>query len=299
MQANAEQNTLKFSIALTVVLGVIGVSSGLATGSQAIIFDGMYSFVDVAPTVVSLIVVKLLARGSSRRFQYGYWHLEPLVAVLRDSILVIACIYATIDALNALTSGGHDVSYGLAAVWAGSFCVVGFIMTLYLSRRATVLQSPMLKLDARSWMVSAFLSLALLLGFAIALALEGTAYEAWIPYLDAIALLAMALIMLPMPLIGLWRSMTDVLQVAPDELDHRVHEVMDSVVKQHGFVDYTSYVAKAGRTRFVEIHVLVSPGSHIDITMADAIRHEIAARLNAAFPNFWLTIDFTADRAWL
>jgi predicted Co/Zn/Cd cation transporter (cation efflux family) len=43
----------------------------------------------------------------------------------------------------------------------------------------------------------------------------------------------------------------------------------------------------------------VSPGSHIDITMADAIRHDIAARLNAAFPNFWLTIDFTADRAWL
>ena len=299
MQANAEQNTLKFSIALTVVLGVIGVSSGLATGSQAIIFDGMYSFVDVAPTVVSLIVVKLLARGSSRRFQYGYWHLEPLVAVLRDSILVIACIYAAIGAVNALASGGHDVSYGVAAVWAGVFCVVGFIMTLYLSRRAAALQSPMLKIDARSWMVSAFLSLALLLGFAIALALKGTAHETWIPYLDAIALLAMALIMLPMPLIGLWRSMTDVLQVAPDELDHRVHEVMDSVVKQHGFVDYTSYVAKAGRTRFVEIHVLVSPGSHIDITMADAIRHDIAARLNAAFPTFWLTIDFTADRAWL
>ena len=296
---NAEQNTLKVSIALTVVLGLIGVSSGLATGSQALIFDGMYSFVDVAPTVVSLIVVKLLARGSSHRFQYGYWHLEPLVAVLRDSILVIACIYATIDAVKALTSGGHDVSYGPAALWVGGFCVVGFIMAWYLHRRATALQSPMLKLDARSWMVSAFLSLALLVGFVIAIALEGTSHEAWIPYLDAIALLTMALIMLPMPLIGLTRSMTDVLQVAPDELDHRVHEVMDSIKEQHGFADYSSYIAKAGRTRFVEIHVLVSPDSRIDIAMADGIRRDIAARLNAAFPKFWLTIDFTADRAWL
>ena len=42
----------------------------------------MYSFVDVVPTMVSLIVVKLIARGSSHRFQYGYWHLEPLVADL-------------------------------------------------------------------------------------------------------------------------------------------------------------------------------------------------------------------------
>ena len=72
MQTNSEQRTLKFSIALTVILGTAGVISGLSSGSQAIIFYGMYSFVDVIPTVVSLLVVKLLARGSSHRFQFGY-----------------------------------------------------------------------------------------------------------------------------------------------------------------------------------------------------------------------------------
>lgn len=299
MQANAEQATLKFSIALTVFLGVLGVASGIITGSQAIIFDGMYSFVDVVPTVVSLLVVKLIARGTSQRFQFGYWHLEPLVGVLRNSILVVACIYAAIDAVNTLASGGHDVEYGLAALWAGILCAIGLAMTLFLSRRAKALQSPMLKLDARSWLVSACLSLALLLGFGIATALAGTPLQGWIPYLDAIALLSMALIMLPMPLIGLWRSMSDVLQVAPDELDTRVHTVMDSIVKERGFLDYSSYIAKAGRGRFVEIHVLVSPESRIDTATADAIRREIAKRLDAATPNFWLTIDFTADRGWL
>ena len=119
MAADTEQGTLKFSIALTVLLGVLGAASGLATGSQAIIFDGMFSFVDVLPTIVSLLVVKLITRGSSQRFQFGYWHLEPLVGVLRDSILTVACIYAAIDAVNALSSGGHEVEYGLAAVWAG------------------------------------------------------------------------------------------------------------------------------------------------------------------------------------
>ena len=299
MQANAEQATLKFSIALTVFLGVLGVASGIITGSQAIIFDGMYSFVDVVPTVVSLLVVKLIARGPSQRFQFGYWHLEPLVGVLRNSILVVACIYAAIDAVNTLASGGHDVEYGLAALWAGILCVIGVAMALFLSRRAKALQSPMLKLDARSWVVSAGLSLALLIAFAIATALAGTALRGWIPYLDAIALLGMALIMLPVPLIGLWRSMSDVLQVAPDELDSRVHTVMDSVVKERGFLDYSSYIAKAGRGRFVEIHVLVSPESRIDTATADAIRRDIARRLDAATPNFWLTIDFTADRGWL
>ena len=299
MKANAEQHALKFSIALTVLLGVLGVASGIVTGSQAIIFDGMYSFVDVVPTVVSLLVVKLIARGTSHRFQYGFWHLEPLVAVLRDAILAVACIYAGVDALNSLTSGGQEVEYGRAALWAGILCVIGLTMTLYLSRRAKALQSPMLKVDARSWMVSTFLSLGLLIGFVMATALAGTRFQDWIPYLDAIALLSMALIMLPMPLIGLWRSMSDVLQVAPNELDARVHTVMDSVVKERQFLEYSSYIAKAGRGRFVEIHVLVPPDARIDIATADAIRSEVSDRLNAGTPTFWLTIDFTADRRWM
>ena len=298
MQAT-EQGTLKFSIALTVLLGVLGVASGLITGSQAIIFDGMYSFVDVVPTVVSLLVVKLIARGTTHRFQYGFWHLEPLVAVLRDAILAIACVYAGIDAVNTLAAGGHDVEYGRAATWAALLCVIGGGMTLLLNRRAKALNSPMLKLDARSWLVSTFLSLALLIGFAMATALAGTSLQGWIPYLDAIALLGMALIMLPMPLIGLWRSMSDVLQVAPNELDQRVHAVMDSLLKERQFLEYTSYIAKAGRGRFVEIHVLVPPDCRIDIATADAIRSEVSQRLNAGAPTFWLTIDFTADRRWM
>src|SRR6476620_12358485 len=115
---STEQGTLKFSIVLTICLGWLGVASGIVTGSQGIIFDGMYSFVDVVPTIVSLIVVKLIAHGSSHKFQYGYWHLEPLVAVLRDSILIVACIYAVVDAINSLASGGSDVAYGIAALWA-------------------------------------------------------------------------------------------------------------------------------------------------------------------------------------
>jgi cation diffusion facilitator family transporter len=298
MQAT-EQGTLKFSIALTVFLGVLGVASGLVTNSQAIIFDGMYSFVDVVPTVVSLLVVKLIARGTTHRFQYGFWHLEPLVAVLRDAILAVACVYAGIDALNSLTEGGHEVEYGRAALWAGILCIIGLTMTVLLSRRAKQFKSPMLRIDARSWLVSACLSLALLIGFAVAIALAGTRWQHWIPYVDAAALLGMALIMLPMPLIGLWRSMIDVLQVAPNELDARVHAVMDSIVEDHRFLEYSSYIAKAGRGRFVEIHVLVTPETRLDIATADAIRADVSTRLNAGAPTFWLTIDFTADRRWL
>ena len=279
---------------------MLGVASGLVTGSQAIIFDGMYSFVDVVPTVVSLLVVKLIARGASHRFQYGYWHLEPLVAVLRDAILAVACIYAAVDAINALSSGGHDVEYGLAALWAGILCVIGLAMTLFLRRRARLLQSPMLEVDARSWVVSTMLEPRASDRLRHRDGLGGHRISG----LDSvssmrIALLSMALIMLPMPIIGLWRSMSDVLQVAPDELDARVQEVMDSVLKERAFPEYSSYIAKAGRGRFVEIHVLVRPGIPDRYRDGRCDPARSFRRLNAATPKFWLTIDFTAERRWM
>ncbi len=46
---------------MTVVIGVLGAATGLLTGSQAIIFDGIYSFVDVVLTAISLAVAKLLS----------------------------------------------------------------------------------------------------------------------------------------------------------------------------------------------------------------------------------------------
>jgi predicted Co/Zn/Cd cation transporter (cation efflux family) len=172
-------------------------------------------------------------------------------------------------------------------------------MTWFMFRRAKQLKSPMLAVDARSWALSALLSLSLLVGFAVGAAITRTRYQGWIPYVDSIVLLCLALVMLPVPLIGLWRSMRDVLQVAPGALDSRVQEVMDSLVKERGFLEYSSYIAKVGRGVFVEIHVLVSPDTPINITTADAIRGEVSDRLKAGTPTFWLTIDFTADRRWL
>jgi predicted Co/Zn/Cd cation transporter (cation efflux family) len=259
----------------------------------------MYSFVDVALTAVSLVVSKLIAQEGSRRFQYGYSHLEPMVGTFGGAILTLACVYAVINAIKDLTSGGHDVEYGFGAIWAAVLAISAGAMALYMSRLSRLLNSSLLSLDSRSWIISAVLSLAVLVGFVIASSIRGTAFSNWIPYVDSLVLLCTALAMLPVPLATVWRAMREVLQVAPSELDQQVSSVMRQLVAERGFADYSSHVVKLGRTQFVEIHVLVAPDSRIDTATADGIRREIAARLNASWPQFWLTVDFTADRAWL
>ena len=284
---------------MTLAIGVAGVLSGLLTGSQAIIFDGIYSFVDVLITLLSLIISQLIAREGSRRFQYGYFHLEPMVTAVGGAVLSIACIYAGVNAVSNLMSGGHIVSYGKAAVWASIVTVCGFGMYAYINRKSRELHSGLLALDARSWLVTAALSVALLASFILAAILSRTSLQVWVPYVDPIMLLVIAAAVLPVPLITVVRAMREVLQVAPDDIDRKVKAAMDEVTAKHGFLEYSSHVAKIGRTLFVEIHVLVEPCSRIDVETTDDIRILLAARLRMPGPQLWLALDFTADRLWL
>ncbi|MET0893012.1 MAG: cation diffusion facilitator family transporter [Pseudoxanthomonas sp.] len=300
MDTRPEQRLLKLSILVTLIVGAVGVGGGLLTRSQAIMFDGMYSLVDVVLTTGSLVVSRLVSLEGSRRFQYGYWHLEPMVETFGGAVLVLSCIYAAINAINGLMTGGHEVAYGFGAIWAGILCMVGMGMAFYMRRNARRLQSALLAMDFRSWMVSGFLSMALLIGFGIALAIQGTQFEGWIPYLDSLILLCISLAMMLVPMASIWSSAREVLRVAPSQLDEQVKATMPGILAEHGFLDYTSQVAKVGRARFIELHILVPRGYNLgSIEHFDRIRRTIAERLGAQSPEFWLTIEFTSDPSWL
>ncbi|WP_457090804.1 hypothetical protein [Microvirga sp. P5_D2] len=94
--------------------------------------------------------------------------------------------------------------------------------------------------------------------------------------------------------------MRDVLEVAPEELDRRVRQVMDGLVRERGFLTYSSHVAQIGRGQFVEIHILVAPDYHVGTVAAvDGIRREVATRLDASWPQVRLTVDVTTDPDYL
>lgn len=296
----SEPGALKLSIAVTALTGAAGIAAGFMIGSRAIMFDGMYSFVDVMLTFGALAVSKLLMQEPTRRFQFGYWHLEPLIGAVESAILTTVCIYAALSAVQGLTSGGNAVSYGFGLVWAVVMCVSGMAMAVYMGRLARAQGSILLAVDARGWIMSGSLSLALLAAYGIAVALEGSAYNHWVPYVDPAVLLCMSLALLPIPLKTLFATIKDVLELAPKDLDRRVRSILDTLTRERGFLRYTSHVAQVGRVRFVEIHILVPADFRVETVQAvDDIRREIAGRLDASWPQTWLTVDLTADPEWM
>src|SRR4029079_15463988 len=97
---------------------------------------------------------------------------------------------------------------------------------------------------------------------------------------------------LPIPLKTLFVAIRDVLEVAPNDLDQRVRSVLASLMRARVCSRYSSHLSQVGRVRFIEIHILVPADFRVETVQAvDDIRREVAARLEASWPQTWLTVD--------
>jgi cation diffusion facilitator family transporter len=301
MQPAAEQRLLKLSIAVTIGVAAFGVLFGLLSGSLSIIFDGVFAAIDAAMSILALFVSRLVTRDEyNRRFQFGYWHMEPMVLAFNGGTLMLLCFYAFVNAIDSVLAGGRALAFDWAVAYAVVVSLVCFGMYAYESRLNRRIGSDFVRLDAHSWLMSALIGLALVVAFVIAWSLEGTRFAHLTPYADPVVLALLTLCLIFVPIRTVRRALTEILLITPPELDQHVREVMKAVVARHGFKTFTSYVAKVGRAQFIEIHIALPRDTDVDsIGKADAIRREISREIGDEGPHRWLTIDFTADPRWL
>jgi predicted Co/Zn/Cd cation transporter (cation efflux family) len=295
-----EQWVLRCSIWLTVCVAGSGVLFSLLSGSLSIIFDGVFSALDAALSGLALHVVRLLARGENRRFQYGYWHIEPLVLVLNGGILMLLCFYAFINAAGSLLGGGKVLAFDWAIVYAVLVCMACFGMFFYERRVNRRIKSEFLTLDTQGWLMAGLITSALLVAFCAAWLMEGTRLSPLTPYADPAVLSVLTVCLVGVPVRTVRKALREVFLITPSDLDRKVRAVMDAVVARHGFKAYTSYVLKTGRARFIEIHVVVPPGFARDSVAAfDAVRSEISEAIGGEGRERWLTVAFTANEQWI
>jgi predicted Co/Zn/Cd cation transporter (cation efflux family) len=295
LRSQLEAGLLQMSIAATIVIAAAGVVIGLLSGSMSIVFDGLFSSIDAVVTVVTLVVARLLASEGNHRFQYGYWHLEPLVLALNSSVLVLLCGYAFLNAVQGLMTGGHALRFDMGVVYAATIGAICFSMVVYLRRANQRIESELIALEVQSWLISGVITLALLMAFAGAILIKGTQFEYLTPYVDPAVLAVLAPAVVLAPLRTARQAFAEIFLITSKEIDGDVQAAAAAAVAKHGFISFKSYAVEVGRARFIEVSFLV-PGDRIgSVSDFDAIRHEIAAELGGVGPEQWLTIVFTGD----
>lgn len=304
----SEQGILRLSIAVTLLLAGGGILFGLLSGSFSIVFDGVYSLADASMSGLALIVATLISKHtatgeSSRRlaerFNMGFWHLEPMVLALNGTLLCGVTLYALINALGSLLAGGKSLDFGFAIIYALVATIACFSLAILEFRANRAIRSDFVALDAKAWVMSGSISLALLIAFLLGELSAGTAYAWLAPYVDPAVLAIICVVILPLPLLTIRQALADILLVTPPALKLHVDEVAEAVVAREGFLGYEAYVAKVGRALQVELYFIVPadwPARTLDDW--DRLRNAIGEAIGDAGPHRWLTIAFTTDPAW-
>jgi predicted Co/Zn/Cd cation transporter (cation efflux family) len=301
MQATElEQRILKQSLLGTVMIAALGIAVGILSSSLSIIFDGMFSALDAAMCSLSLLVTRLLGQQASRRFQHGYWHIEPLVLTFNGSLLAVLCFYAFVNAVKGLIDGGHELEFGWGMFYAVLVSVFCFFMYFRQRRINRRIESELVGLDTKSWLMSACISTALLLAFSLAWLLEGTRFSYMTPYFDPGVLALLTLVLIPMPVGTVIGAVKEVLLITPEELDTTLRELMQALTHDYGFVSHSHYATRVGRGLFVEVHIVLPEAmEHTGIRQLDLIRERISRAVGESGPDRWLTVAFTRDPRWL
>lgn len=303
-----EQGVLRLSIAVTLVLAALGIVFGLLSGSYAIVFDGVYALTDASMTVLALLVANLIATAAApgpaanrftAQFTMGFWHLEPMVLGLNGVMLMGAAVYALINAIGSLMSGGRALDFDQAIAYAVVTVVIALAMALFARRANRTIKSDFLALDAKAWLMSAGLTAALLAAFLTGALVQGTRL-AWIsPYVDPAALSLVCLVIIPLPFGTVKQALADILLVTPASLKQHVDAVARDVTVRYGFVSHRAYVARVGRGRQIELYFIVPRGTAPKpLEDWDRIRDEIGQAIGGDTPDRWLTIVFTTDPEW-
>jgi predicted Co/Zn/Cd cation transporter (cation efflux family) len=302
-----EDSILKQSLMAIIVVASLGIGFGMVSGSFAILFDGVFSLVDAAMTVLSLIVARLIAQSTiadglperlHRRFSTGFWHLEPLVLLLNATILLSVTIYAVFSAVTSLISGGREMEFGPAMIYASVVVVISAAMGWYEHRANRKIKSDFVRIDVHGWIMAGGVTFALLVAFAIGFALEGTAYDWLRPYVDPAILLVVGLVLLPIPVGTLRKAAGEVLQITPSDLLQEVERVAQKITAEQAFIGHRAYVARAGRGTQIELYFIV-PKDQPPRALEDwdALRDQIGSQISGDPRHRWLTIAFTTDPA--
>jgi cation diffusion facilitator family transporter len=289
-----------FSVVASSVFAVGSLIWGFFAGSQMIIFDGLYSFVSVALSLLAVWALRAARSGPDERYPWGREIFEPLTIAVKAVALAGLCLYALVGGVGDLLSGGREIDAGWAVVYGIVATVVGIGVSLVL-RRMSRGATDLVRAEAAEWMGDALLSIGTLVGFGVALALQLTGNDALARYVDPAMLVLTSAIYLKIPARLASEGLREVLTMsAVPEVRDQVSAVVGDVAREWALPEPVVRLSKVGSRLDVEVVFLVDAGSTArTVEEFDRVRAELDERLRATGLEPWMSVEFTADPRWM
>lgn len=283
------------------VISVLGFVFAVLTKSQAILLDGVYALVSVIMAALAAQVVRMVDKPSSKSFHFGYAHFEPLLNLIRGLLIFAICAYGLVSTIAVLVSGGREIHAEIAIFYTALSALWCAGIFWYQRQLARKLGSPVLAVDARTWLVDGVLYAGETGAFVVYMLLQPTALAPWLRYADPIFVLIVVGLLMRVPIMTIREGLREVLHRAPPpELQSDVRQRIAKALA--GVPVRTTHVRMVvvGRFFFILVHVVVdeSFGAR-PVAELDAIRRRMTQSLQGVHARLVLDTIFTADDSWL
>lgn len=294
----SEVHALKVSILAALSFAIIGVIWGMMADSGMIMFDGVYSLFSVGLSGLSLIVLKLVrAQKEDIKFPFGKAHFEPLLIVFKSLTLVGMCTYSAFDAFGSILSGGREVSPGPASLYALVSTLGCIALTLFI-RRANREDSALLNAEKDQWLGDALLSLGVLIGFVVAIFLQGGEHDWLVAYVDPGMVIIASSFFLLFPLTSFAKAAKELMYFRmSDSAIAPIRQEVELIAKELG-AEYKLRTVLVGMELTIESNFLVKEGS-FDVLLMDNIRQRIAYVAESINKKHWVNVNITRQACWM
>ncbi len=281
-QENRDKTGVALSSLLAAsVLTLLKLIVGLATNSLGILSEAAHSALDLLAAGVTLFAVRVSGRPASREYTYGRGKFENLSALFETLLLLVTCLWIVYKAIQRLYfKHGTEVTVNR---WA--FAVVLLSMAVDFSRSralghfARKYQSQALEADALHFSTDIWSSGVVLLGLA-GMWLAGRWNMPWLTNADTVAALGVAVIIVGVSLRLGKKSLDDLLDRIPVDLQERVAQAAGQVA---GVLQVTKVrLRRSGPEIFAD--VTLSVGQATSFEKAHEIADHAAAAVRAMLP---------------
>ena len=303
MQKSSEQiekYALRVSAMGYLFMALLGGIFFYLASSEAILLDGVYSFVSLLMTFIAQRVSRLVQTPYTDKFHFGFAHFEPMLNVMRILIILSISAFAATSALDVLLKEGRPLKADIAVIYGVLSALGCLFMAWHQNRAARKAVSPILAVDSKNWLIDGILSTGVALTFIGAYFLRGSSYEQWTPFVDPVLVLLLVIMMTPVLLKTLRDNFNQVLLSAPDvATQEKIRERVETILKSKEVDDITIRMLPVGRFLYLQIHVLLLPGTKVHlIDECDAVRSELNDALADIHERLSLDVIFTADKRW-
>jgi cation diffusion facilitator family transporter len=181
------------SVVAAIVLTVLKLTVGVASGSLGILAEAAHSGLDLVAALMTLFAVRIADREADASHPYGHGRFENLSALFETLLLLATCVWVIYEAVNRLTTGEVHVE---TSIWAFVVMAISIVVdwsrSRALKRAAEEHGSMALEADALHFSTDIWSSAVVILGLALVWLGERLPDGGLLARADAVAALVVA-----------------------------------------------------------------------------------------------------------